>query len=276
MGETSITSDFARHLERFEAEAWGDLYRAAPDTVAQDCDVGIECLGAAHAGVTGAVDILAFNRVVALGMDDTAGPSLIDEIIALYRKHSVPRFFVQLSPFAVPGDLPQWLVERGFQRYNNWVKLYRDVTLLPPVTTDLQIREIGPDRADAFASVMVTSFEWPECLCPWIAATVGRPGWHHYMAFDGETPVATGAVYCRGDFGWIDFASTLPAYRGHGAQAAIVEQRIRDAAALGCKWLIVETAEETPEKPAPSFRNMVRYGFKVAYARPNYLFTFES
>jgi len=95
------------------------------------------------------------------------------------------------------------------------------------------------------------------------------------MAFDGETPVATGAVYIRGQFGWIDFASTLPQYRGRGAQAALVERRIRDAAEWECRWLIVETAEEKPDHPAPSYRNMVRYGFKVAYARPNYLFKFE-
>jgi GNAT superfamily N-acetyltransferase len=168
------------------------------------------------------------------------------------------------------------LEDRGFHHYNNWIKLYRDVTLLTPVRTDLAIREIGTEYGDAFGRIIVASFEWPDRLYPWVGATVGRPGWHHYMAFDGETPVATGAVYCRGEVGWIDFASTLSSHRGRGAQAALVEQRIRDAAALGCKWLIVETAEETPDKPAPSFRNMVRYGFKAAYARPNYLFQFET
>jgi len=271
-----MTPDFARHLECFEAEAWGDLYIATPETAAKDCGVALERLGVAHAGIASKVDVLAFNRVIALGMDDTAEPSMIDDIIALYRQHAARRFFIQLSPFASPDELPQWLQERGFHHCNNWTKLYRDVTLLPPVKTDLQVREIGEEHADAFATVMVSSFEWPERLCPWVAATVGRPGWHHYMAFDGDTPVATGAVYIRGEFGWIDFASTLPEYRGRGAQAAIVERRIRDAAARECQWLIVETAEETPDKPGASYRNMVRYGFQVAYARPNFLLELES
>jgi hypothetical protein len=86
--------------------------------------------------------------------------------------------------------------------------------------------------------------------------------------------MATAAVYCRGEYAWIDFASTLPGYRGRGGQAALLARRIADGAALGCKWLVVETAEATPEKPAPSYRNMRRYGFEVAYVRPNYLYKF--
>jgi hypothetical protein len=35
----------------------------------------------------------------------------------------------------------------------------------------------------------------------------------------------------------------------------------------------VETAEDTVQRDAPSFRNMQRLGFEVAYARPNYLWT---
>jgi hypothetical protein len=37
--------------------------------------------------------------------------------------------------------------------------------------------------------------------------------------------------------------------------------------------LVVETAEDTPEKGAPSFRNMLRFGFQVAYVRPNFIYT---
>ena len=44
-----------------------------------------------------------------------------------------------------------------------------------------------------------------------------------------------------------------------------------DAGAAGCLDLIVETAEDTPEKAAPSFHNVRRFGFEVEYLRPNYL-----
>jgi hypothetical protein len=50
---------------------------------------------------------------------------------------------------------------------------------------------------------------------------------------------------------------------------------MRDAAGDGCRWVSVETAEQTPEREAPSFRNLTRLGFTVAYRRPNYLWLRE-
>jgi hypothetical protein len=48
-----------------------------------------------------------------------------------------------------------------------------------------------------------------------------------------------------------------------------------DAAAAGCRHLAVETAEEKPDKPNPSTRNLRRLGFAGLYLRPNYIWTRE-
>ena len=86
--------------------------------------------------------------------------------------------------------------------------------------------------------------------------------------------ISAGAYYLSGDIAWLDFAATKPEYREKGAQSALLARRIDDAAAEGCRLFVVETAEQTPEKEAPSFRNMRRYGFEVAYTRPNYIMKF--
>ncbi len=52
----------------------------------------------------------------------------------------------------------------------------------------------------------------------------------------------------------------------------MLARRIRDAAEAGCEMLVVETAEDRPDKPAPSYRNQLRFGFQVAYVRPNYIY----
>jgi GNAT superfamily N-acetyltransferase len=142
----------------------------------------------------------------------------------------------------------------------------------PEVDTDLRIEQIGGGDADAFAMIVAQCLDWPETVGPWVALTVGRPGWKHYIAFDGSKPAATSALYVSGDFAWLDFASTMPDYRGRGAQSALIARRIRDAAELGCSHLVVETAEQTPDHPAPSYRNIVRFGFREAYKRANYIF----
>jgi len=43
-----------------------------------------------------------------------------------------------------------------------------------------------------------------------------------------------------------------------------------DGIEMGCRWLVVEADPDTAERPNPSYRNLVRFGFKLAYERPNY------
>lgn len=51
-----------------------------------------------------------------------------------------------------------------------------------------------------------------------------------------------------------------------------MSKRIKDAVELGCRWLVTETGEDLPEHPNPSFHNMLRTGFELAYQRPNFIF----
>jgi GNAT superfamily N-acetyltransferase len=155
--------------------------------------------------------------------------------------------------------------------YDNWAKVYRAATPDVVIRTDLRIERIDRAHAAAFAEISCTAFGMPAVMQPWLAAGVGRPGWTHYLAFDGETPAAGGALFVKGDVGWLGIASTLPAYRRRGAQGALIARRIRDAAESGCRWVVTETGEDTPEHPNPSYHNMLRTGLVLAYQRPNYI-----
>jgi GNAT superfamily N-acetyltransferase len=261
-----------RELERIEIAAWADFYRAASPASTSTCGLQLTERMGAIAVLASEADVLALNRVVGLGFEGPVSPADLDEIIAQYTDAGVSRFFVQPGPTADNGSLPRLLLDRGFQHYNNWVKLHRNVAPVSDVSTDLAVRRVDADQAEAFGRNVAECFGWPEPVGSWVADLVGRPGWMHYMAFDGPKPVATGSLYWRGEYAWIDFATTLPDYRGRGAQSAILARRIADAAESGCHTIAVETAEETPEKSAPSYRNMVRYGFRQSYLRPNYIY----
>jgi ribosomal protein S18 acetylase RimI-like enzyme len=90
---------------------------------------------------------------------------------------------------------------------------------------------------------------------------------------DGDTPVAAAALYTNGIFGSMVIAGTQAEHRGKGAQSALLAKRIEAAKASGCKYISTETAEEKPGKGVQSYRNMKRFGFEVAYLRPNYIWT---
>jgi hypothetical protein len=49
-------------------------------------------------------------------------------------------------------------------------------------------------------------------------------------------------------------------------------QRIRAAAEAGCEWVITETGEDLPRRLNPSYHNMIRTGFNLAYQRANYIY----
>jgi len=91
------------------------------------------------------------------------------------------------------------------------------------------------------------------------------------MAFDRDKPIGTAGLYIEGEWASFGYAAVIPEARGRGVQAALIATRIRAAREAGCRWLSMETAEETLEKPSYSLRNARKMGFEVAYMRPNYI-----
>jgi GNAT superfamily N-acetyltransferase len=217
------------------------------------------------------IDVLAFNRVIGLGVHQSATEADVDAIVDAYRDAGVSRFFVQLSPYAQP-ELVEWLTARGFVQHNRWMKLVRDARdESPPAHSTLQVEEVSPSTRDAFTHVIARAYGMPDALRPWVAQLVGREGWTHYVAMEDGTAVAAGSLQIVGDRAWTGFAGTLPEMRARGAQSVLIARRIEDARRAGCRWIICETAEDAPGKPAPSLHNQLRFGYRVLYARPNLL-----
>jgi hypothetical protein len=259
------------HIAEFgEANAMADMYAALAPELEAALGARCETAGGAVVLIMREVPYILFNRVIGLGLREPAGEALLDDLLARFAAQGA-RPAVQLSPAAQPADLPDRLAARGFRREDAWIKFIRGVEPPPDAPTDLRVEGIGADQAPAFAAVFAEVFGIPPPLQGWIAGCVERPGWRHYVAFDGDTPAATGALYVTGDIGWLGMAATRPAYRRRGAQGAIIARRIRDAAALGCRRLAVETADDTPAHPNPSTHNLRRQGFQYAYHRSNYI-----
>lgn len=268
-----MAPDPSRVIETADADTIAAMAEALSPGEADLLGVRLARFGSVLALMTRRLDVLAFNRAVGIGVEGPADETSLDDMIGWYRTAGVPRFFVQLCPQARPNQLRDWLAERGLAHYNNWMKLWRRTDDLPKVVTDLRVERIGAGHAPQFATIVARGFAMPDAVRPWLVATVGRPGWRHYLAFAGDNPVAGGALFVRGDVGWLGFAATDAGHRGRGAQSALIVRRIADARALGCRRLVVETAEDTPERRATSFHNLRRLGFELAYVRPNYLWT---
>jgi GNAT superfamily N-acetyltransferase len=263
--------DEVRELELAEANAWRDSLEAVAPGEAARMGIRVGMVGPMVATAIAAADVLAFNRAVGAGLGGPLAARDLDALLDWFRGAGVRRFFLPLAPGAAIEETRAVAESRGLRPHNNWLRLVRDLEDLPPDTGAAEVRAIGPGDAATFGALVTEEFRFPPLLAPIAGAAVGRPGWIHYLAWlDGE-PAGTAALYLSGAAAWFGFATTRGEVRGRGVQSQLIRRRLHDARARGCRVAVSETAEPRPGHDAPSSRNLARQGFRIAYARANYL-----
>jgi GNAT superfamily N-acetyltransferase len=264
-----LPRDVAVASEVAEAEAWADNVRALASRAGNPLGAKLVRAGAATAALVRSVGSPLVNRVIGLGVVAPAVEDDLDAALAAYREHGL-EFALSVAPHAQPAELAEWLRRRGLAPSSTYAKLWRRAADPPTAESPLRIERVGPERVRDLASVNCAAWRVDGDFAAWFEASVGRPRWRHYLAFEDEQPVAAGALFVSGAVAWLGFAATLPRHRGRGAHAALLARRIRDAAGLGCELVVTEAYAETPKRPSPSHRNIRHAGFELAYLRPNY------
>ena len=267
----AFTRDQIVAAEGIERADRREAYLGTEPALAQALGIRAERVGSADVLIMNAADVPMFNRVAGIGVEMPATENQLEEAFEIFRAAGVPRFFVDLSPAARPIFLADWIGSRGLAIDNNWVKLIREAHPVPSVFTPVRIEEIGREHAQEFGTIVQLVFELPERMSRWAESMVGRARRRHFMAFDRGKPIATAGMYVEGEWASLGYAAVLPAWRGRGVQAALIAVRIRAAREAGCRWLSMDTAEDTLERPSYSLRNAQKMGFEVVYLRPNYV-----
>jgi len=261
-------------IEFLEAEAWRQRVEALPVELKERLGTRARRFGRAVALATPGADAAAVNRVVGLGLEQPLDAALLADVNAFFREAGVPRWLVECSPEATILGGHETLTHQGGERRTPTVKFFGKIRDLAPVTSanGVSVAEVGAEAADNFRSIVGTAYEMPELVKADLVSTVGHPGWHYYMSFDGERPIAGAAMFVDGDGAWFGVAGTAADARNRGAQSALLARRLADAKRLGCSWMTAETWPDIPDRPSPSYRNMLRAGLRVAYLREKYLF----
>jgi hypothetical protein len=259
-------------LEAIERDAWLDMVAAAPTEFSAAVGLSAGRIGSAGFVALRKVPLVQFNHAHALGIDHPLSAGEIDDVLAALKDAASPVWAVQVPDTPHFAEARGWLTARGLSASDAWAKFWR--APIPPTEarTTLSVREVGGDRAMDFGQVVQAGFSAPPPFASWAAALVGRPGWRSYVAYDGERPVGAGALYSNHGLGWLGLGSTVPSHRGRGAQNALLARRIADAITAGARALVTETGQPLPGEEAghPSYRNILRAGFEVAYLRMNY------
>ena len=266
-----VPDDYALARLCLGAEIASMRERTADAPAALVAELGLRCepVAGGTAFIAARFPHPTVNRVTGFGLDRPLDEAGLDRAIALY-PHRV--YSIQPSPLAEQPRLAGWLAARGFAVDFHWLIWAREAQPPPDEpATGLELRRLGPEHAAEFAALVCTSYATPARLAPLHAAGVGRPRWHHWGAFEGDRLVAAGILYVHGEVGRLFTAGTLPSHRGRGAQGALLIRRMREAHALGCRWLTAETADDLPDRPNPSVHNLRRLGWRLLHRRPAWM-----
>jgi GNAT superfamily N-acetyltransferase len=201
------------------------------------------------------------NRVYLCGTEAGLQPDGLERLIALFAAEGVKRFFVWLSPGPDMDVARGWLEQRGLLRVRaGYPTLCRRGHSPVQFRTDFEIREVSAAKIEAARDQLGDTL-WPE-----YARSAGKDNFFHYMAFDGARPVATAALCIFEDLGYLTMAATAASHRKHGAQQALIAERIKRAEQAGCSILVSETLYMLEH----SFRNLQRAGFQEIYEKEVY------
>jgi ribosomal protein S18 acetylase RimI-like enzyme len=211
----------------------------------------------------------------ALGFRETVTDATVAEAVERARVGGVASFAFQVQPRALPDDWDAIAERHSLSRGTMFVTCFGPAEPRA-VETDLRIARLGADDAAAFTEVMATGFGFeatPEAHAFFDHAFYFDGDWASYGAYDGDALVGVARMLVVAETGSIALfgAATLPEGRNRGAQAALLDVRIREARDRGLRFASAETWLETDENPNPSQHNMRRAGLTEVHTRPNWV-----
>ncbi len=210
------------------------------------------------------------NKLIGVGFTGALDGDALTAVEAQWREHG-EQFRVELATLASTEAAAQ-LSGRGYQLIGFENVLVRPLTTLPPRSEHVAIAADDDDAAwmrvlvDGFAAgdgtgVAVDNYV-REAIEQAMIDMAAAAGFARYVArLDGTH---AGAATMRVDDGvaLMCGATTLPAFRRRGVQAALLAARLADARAAGCELAVVTTAPGSQSQA-----NVMRSGFQLAYAR---------
>lgn len=259
----SMDLSLARRLERAEAAVG-----AAFIPVRQRLAPGVGATWRDFAGTYAIFDGVdsSFTRSLGLGLFAPATPELLAEVDAFFI-HRGAIAAHEVSPLAGISTFAL-LAECGHLPVDLTTMLVRDLDedVPPPEVRDLRARVAGPDDHARWIEAAVAGWaDVPDQVARirTVAETaLANPAMVHFVVERGDAIIGTGSMGVEDGVAFLAGASTIPAARGAGAQAALLAARLDEARRRGCALAMM-----TATPGSTSQRNAERRGFRVAYTR---------
>lgn len=258
----------ARRLERAEGTANKLFVEARARLNPESGARWIEAAGA-YAMFDGVQSPL--TQTFALGLFDLPSD---DDLAALERFFRDRGAAVHHETSPVAGqELIKRLVDRGYHPLEYTSVLYQPIAAAGIAGTParaIRVHRIDPVEHDVWTRTFVEGWSDAADLGEFLREA-GRvqahvPGAHRFLATEDGRPVAAGGLFIHDAVALLAGASTIPSARQRGAQLALLDARLRFAAAAACDLAMMGALPGSGSQ-----RNAERNGFRIAYTRVKWI-----
>jgi len=273
LATATLAAEQARRLERALAEGAADIAQAMARLDPSSGAAALEIAGG-FAIFAGAGSPL--TQGLGMGLTGPVGAAELDAMEAHLRR-GLPQGHgsvqLEICPFVDPS-LPALLAERGY-RVHEWQLVWTCALDEAPrepqqprhaPDAQLSVRRVREGEEETYLRAILAGFleseDVPEDALALMRPTTATPRHEAFLALLGDTPAGGGALSYRGEIAFISGSGVRPAFRRHGAQAALLRARLARARELGCRVACSSTLPGTSSR-----RNMERAGFHVAYPK---------
>lgn len=158
--------------------------------------------------------------------------------------------------YVASGHRPIALIDLPAHRRPESVDRHR-----PPGRLQVTEVEAGDDQA-LFLAVLAAGYVATQCVSDFLLAEHSTLPLRRFLVWHGDEPIAAGAMSLHDSVAVLGGAATVPDARGRGAQAALLQHRLRLATEADCVAAVATAAQDSA-----SARNLARAGFRVRLRR---------
>ena len=179
--------------EWIEQAALRAVYDSASYSLKQSLGLKFENIKGVICSASSIEPSILINRCFASDPDLIRDVSNIVAVKQFYADIGVGEFLLHI--YSPDLETQSALQQAGMKKSRGWMKFTRDISPAAARKSDLVIRKIGEEHAEAFARIVVPCFDMTEASIPLVASIISHPHWQLYMGYDGEMPAATGGLF---------------------------------------------------------------------------------
>lgn len=209
------------------------------------------------------------SQTFGLGLFAPPSDAQLDEIESFFRDRGA-EVFHEVSPLADPTVLAV-LARRNYHPIELTSVMHMRLTadrtsVTRPAAPELTVRTIDPGDESEWAETAARGWgetaELRAFMLEFGAISARSRGTVCFVADWSGQPIAAAALAMHDGVALLAGASTDPAFRGRGAQAALLETRLAHATSAGCDIAMMGALPGSASQ-----RNGERQGFRIAYTR---------